>query len=30
VEGVDNDSVHLLNATPEGWVLAPLNNTSRG
>lgn len=27
VEGVDNDSVHLLNATPEGWVIAPLSNT---
>jgi hypothetical protein len=28
VEGVDNDSVHLLSATPEGWVLAPLTNTT--
>ena len=28
VEGVDNDSVHLLSTTPEGWVLAPLNNTA--
>ena len=28
VEGVDNDSAHLLNATPEGWVLAPLNNVT--
>ena len=31
VEGVDNDSAFLLNAVPEGWVLAPLNNVaSRG
>ena len=29
VEGVDNDSVHLLNATPDGWVLAPLNSTTQ-
>ena len=28
VEGVDNDSPYLLSATPEGWVLAPLNNVT--
>lgn len=28
VEGVDNDSPYLLSATPDGWVLAPLNNTA--
>ena len=28
VEGVDKDSAHLLSAVPDGWVIAPLNNTA--
>ena len=27
VEGVDEDSAYLLSAVPDGWVIAPLNNT---
>lgn len=28
VEGVDEDSTHLLSAAPEGWVIAPLDSAS--
>ena len=28
VEGVEDDSVHLLSAVPEGWVIAPLSSTT--
>ena len=28
IEGVDEDSAYLLSAVPDGWVIAPLNNTA--